>query len=148
MQRIFLFLFLLVVIYAKSPEISPPLNPQVPGPYGWQEAAEMAKKEWSRRLDIKLGEFPKITWYDGECIDYAIPVAGLTEFDCLVGAYIVSPKGDEIHLIYQEYPSESALSHELLHWAIREKGFYDGDHTRPEWDQVKFVDYKILLDGL
>lgn len=148
MQRVFLFLFLLVIIYARVPTIPPPLNTQVPGPYGWQEAAEIARAEWSRRLDVKLGDFPKITWYEGPCINYEVQIEGLTEFDCLLGAYIMNPKGAEIHLVYEEYPSDSALAHELLHWAIHKKGYYDGDHDRPEWDQLQFVENKLLIDGL
>ncbi len=106
----------------RGEEVHPPLAPQ---------AIDASAAQWSAVLDIDLGDPPPVLWFNQYCLHYDSEDDGR----CVMGRsflwwYYDSP---QIHLAYRG-TTNSALDHELLHWALNERdGDPDEDHTDDAW---------------
>jgi hypothetical protein len=120
---------------------APPLPGEpVDPPEGVDVAAEIAMGEWSERLLApgRQFEIPDILWFDMDCFP-------IESGDC-VPAYYGSGRfyRPEIHIVTrvvsEPFPADD-ISHELLHAALDQMGeaYGDGEHLRPEWEQVHDV---------
>lgn len=125
-----------------------PVNEEVDAPPDAEDAAEIVTQEWAERMGAELGELPAIRWYVGECLDYGDGCetrAGEERW----GGYAHGPFADpEIHVLVRGPIHESMLSHEVLHWALDERGDPDRYHEDMAWSQVIEVDDVLIRAGM
>lgn len=135
--------------------IAEPYNNEVKPPRGSALAADITVALWSdvASESISPRNRPNVRWFDGDCLAYPLDEDPFPQIDnswCIVGAHYKEsfPRYHEIHLIYRDQPSSSALTHELLHWSLwqlEQDG--DADHSHPWWDKVPEVNRKLRQVG-
>lgn len=123
-----------------------PENPGAKEPAGTSLAVGLTVQFWSEHFPgIEFPPPPPISWFQGECLEYD----ELEEpYECTIGMYLFNCFDEEIHIIAEATPSSTALTHELLHWALHQSGTVengDPDHQHPLWKEVKVIT-QILKD--
>ncbi len=116
-----------------------PLNPKVAAPDGADHAALVVVAQWYARLPhgelLDVHDMPTVRWFEPDERGY-LDYGSASDNHVAMGAYW----SDEIHLIVRPTIHQSALSYEVLHWALdATTGDSDHDHTGPAWDQVREV---------
>lgn len=114
---------------------------EVPPPPGADVAAELARQEWSDRLGADFELAADIRWFAGaDCLRYD------GDPECTKGATWTGHHRTQIHLIYADHPSETALVHELLHLGLHEtSGDGDPGHELPIWATDDRADIRAHL---
>lgn len=138
----------LLALLLAACSVERPSNPPADPPPGVDVAEEMILEAWSAALlpgGRALTDPPPVLWFEGRCLDYG-EGCGEAEPD---GATLFVPGDVEIHLIARPLVSDTALAHELLHWALHDIGRgWDGEHTTPEWSLVAPLKAALAGDGL
>jgi hypothetical protein len=121
-------------------EPRPPLpeQPLTASPDGAEQAVEVTLWELARRAGSPVvpGETLSIVWFAGSCVRYSDP-AGCGE--CRDGCthYADGFQRLELHVAiserWGERPSDTALVHELMHWALWSVGTDDRQHDHSVW---------------
>jgi hypothetical protein len=117
-------------------QVFEPLSSEVDAPEGADDAVELVVHEWADRLSVGMAaeDAPPVVWYQPDaqgCLVYE------HTDECITGSY----QRVVIHLAWSEHVRDSALAHELLHWALdMTAGDSDHDHAGPAWAQVDDVE--------
>lgn len=125
-----------------------PANQPADPPLGADEAEALVLAAWTEALlpDARgraLSDPPPILWFEGDCLDYS------DDSFCETGRTSTVPGDVEIHILARPRASETALAHELLHWALHETGCgWDGGHEEGEWDLVIPLQWELYDAGL
>jgi hypothetical protein len=140
---------LLVLAALAACSVPQPLNAEVAAPAGADDAAAIVVQEWSERLPhaarLSVGDLPTVRWFAGDHLDYGGGDAG----DKVNGDFKWTPFDAEIHLLVRDTIADSALAHEVLHWALDELGGDpDGDHRGAAWAELGDVRADLLKAGL
>lgn len=134
---------LLSVLAFGACAVERPSNPPADPPPGADDVEAAALDSWAAALGRQLGDPPPILWFEGACLDYS------DDTYCEDGRTAFAPGDVEIHLVTRPLASQTALAHELLHWALHEVGRgWDGDHTADEWTLVEPLQAELAEEGM
>ncbi len=134
---------LALVLVGCAYEAPLPRNPQVDAPASAGAAEELVVDTWEALLRFD-GNTPTILWFSDGCLEYDEP-----DDRCLLGRFYAHP--NEIHLYrpLTDLPSNSAMTHEFLHWALDQKyGDADGEHESAWWSRTDAIILALRSEGL
>lgn len=138
MTRIIATIALLASACCLDPEYD---NPLTEPPAGVERAMDLAFAHIGEPTGASQFMGP-MWWYEGDCLS--------SHDRCVTGSYIVQPVvtscWNEIHVLYRERVSATALVHELIHHYLHDQGLTgNDDHTSP-WFFEEWVVYEILRE--
>ncbi len=141
-------LLLLVVLSACG--IPEPFNQETAAPMLADQAAFIVQRGWEQEFGPLCGR-PEIRWFgpvEGRsCLDFG---PDYRPGGCIQGIYWQAWGSGEEQIQLLNYPTfhQSAMAHEMLHWAFDQATDNDGDpdHLEPMWDKVKDIE-QLLIDA-
>lgn len=133
----------------------PPLPDQqlTDPPEGAKEAVGVVLWELARRVGspVASGDTLSILWFVGSCVRYTDP-AGCGECRDGCAHYTDGFERLELHVAiserWNERPSDTALVHELTHWALWVVGRDDRHHEHRVWSDELILRDELAYLGL